>query len=242
MYEVVGANGKLRPTTLRDAKKLNLVPSVTTIIRCADRPGLNRWMRDQMLHAALTLPRTTDESEEAWIERVWADSEETARKAADKGTQIHAAIQGFYEGKETASDLLPHVLGARDAIQGHFGLAMWCAERSFAHQLGFGGKVDLSSNLAAVDFKTKEFGEEDELKTWDEHAMQLAAYREGLGMPEARAAIVYVSVTNPGLSRLIEIPEEELERGWECFIHLLSFWKARNRYRCGFDISQSQAA
>jgi hypothetical protein len=34
-----------------------------------------------------------------------------------------------------------------------------------------------------VDFKTKEFGPEDDLKTWDEQAMQLAAYREGQQAP-----------------------------------------------------------
>ena len=41
-YEIVGANGKMRPTTLRDARKLNLYPSVTTIIRLMDAPGLDR--------------------------------------------------------------------------------------------------------------------------------------------------------------------------------------------------------
>jgi hypothetical protein len=99
--------------------------------------------------------------------------------------------------------------------------------------MGFGGKVDLSCELAVIDFKTKEFADDTDLKTYDEHAMQLAAYREGLGIPTARCAICYVSVTVPGLSRLIEIPEEELSRGWEMFVYLLGYWKAKNKYRCG---------
>jgi hypothetical protein len=34
-YTITGKNGKERNTTLRDARVMNLVPSVTTIIRCA---------------------------------------------------------------------------------------------------------------------------------------------------------------------------------------------------------------
>lgn len=248
-YEIVGANGKLRPATLRDAKKLGLLPGVTSIIKCAAKPGLVRWQLNQMMMAALTLPRMTDESEEAWIERVWKDSEETGRKAAEKGTAIHAAVQGMYEGRHPGpGELWHHCMGADAAVSGWLktlgaGTPEVEAEKSFAHPLGFGGKADLHGTPSFVlDFKSKEFDHDTDLKTWPEHHMQLAAYREGLGIPTARAAIVYVSVTNPGLSRLIEIPEEDLECGWECFIHLLGFWKAKNKYRCGFDVSERQAA
>ena len=39
-YTVEAKNGNLRNTTLADARKMNLVPSVTTIIGCAAKPGL----------------------------------------------------------------------------------------------------------------------------------------------------------------------------------------------------------
>ena len=248
-YTIVGANGKERPTTLRDARKHGWCPSVTQIINCADKPGLNRWKLDQMLHAALTLPRGSTEPEAEWISRVWKDSQETAKKAAERGTAIHAAIQGAYEGGAYEGEAYPaetyiHIAGAMKVIDGWLHSVwiperfVWVPERSFSSPLGFGGKVDLSHSWAesdhpeaVIDFKTKEFSSASALKTWDEHAMQLAAYREGLAMPKARAAIVYVSVTVPGLSRLIEIPEEELQRGWECFKSLLSYWQAKNKYR-----------
>jgi hypothetical protein len=85
-----------------------------------------------------------------------------------------------------------------------------------------------------ADFKSKEFGPDADLATYPEHAMQLAAYREGLNLPTARCAICYVSVSVPGLSRLIEIPEDELSRGWEMFTYLLGYWKAKNKFRCGY--------
>jgi hypothetical protein len=54
-YEVMSKPGVMRPTTLRDARKLNLVPSVTNIIRCAAAPGLEIWKQQQVMMAALTL-------------------------------------------------------------------------------------------------------------------------------------------------------------------------------------------
>ena len=230
-YTVKAKAGHDRPTTLADARKLALVPSVTTIIRCADRPGLTNWMVDQAILAALTLPRNDGEPEADWIKRVKQDSKEQARKAAERGTEIHAAIQGSFECEGAKEEMRPFVDAARESIRGwhkEADLALWEAESAFANPIGFGGKVDLSGGMRVIDAKTKEFGPDDKLQTWDEHAMQLAAYREGLGMSEARCAICYVSVNNPGLARLIEIPEDDLKRGWECFKALLAFWKAKN--------------
>jgi hypothetical protein len=234
-YEVPAKDGSMRPTTLRDARKLGLLPSVTSIIKCAAAPGLQLWMQKQVMLAALTLPRQDGESEDDYLQRILRDSKEQARKAAERGTAIHAAIQGNYEGQPPHEEYWEHVYGAVQTVGQWLDGIRWTAERSFASALGYGGKVDLSSSIAVLDFKTKEFGPDDDLKTWDEHAMQLAAYRHGLEMPQARCAIVYVSVTHPGLSRLIEIPQEELEKGWKCFYSLLQFWKAAKGYECSFD-------
>ena len=234
-YTVKAKDGTERPTTLRDARKLDLVPSVTTIIRCAAAPGLENWKAQQVLLAALTTTRREDEQEAAYLQRIMDDSREQAKKAAERGTAIHAAIQGYFEGNPAPAEFWPHVEATDKAVTG-WGAKVnnmgWTPEASFSHPLGFGGKVDIShlTGLFIADFKTKEFAEDNRLKTWDEHAMQLAAYREGLGLPAARCAIVYVSVSNPGLAKLIEIPEQDLVRGWDCFKSLLQFWQAKNRY------------
>ncbi len=235
VYEVVAKNGQPRPTTLRDARMLNLCPSVTGIIRCAAAPGLERWKQEQTLLAALTLPRRQDEPESDWLERVRSDSQQQARDAAERGTAIHAAIQGHYEGKPVARDYWPHVHGAAMAIKEAFGGTVWEAEKSFSHPLGFGGKVDLNSDAVVLDFKTKEFKPDDKLQTWDEHAMQLAAYREGLMVPDARGVICYVSAAVPGLARVMLLGEDQLLQGWSMFKALLSYWQAKNRYRPTFD-------
>ena len=64
-YTVTAKDGSDRPTTLRDARKLSLVPSVTTILKVAAKPGLEMWKLEQMLLAALTLPQRPDEDEKS---------------------------------------------------------------------------------------------------------------------------------------------------------------------------------
>lgn len=115
-YTQKSKDGSDRPTTLRDARKLNLFPSVTTIIRCAATPGLERWKRQQVLLSALTLPRMDGETEEAWLARVELDWQEQGRQAADRGTEIHAAIESHFAGEPPSEDLLPWVQAAVQAI------------------------------------------------------------------------------------------------------------------------------
>jgi len=230
MYTVMGkSTGKPRPTTVRDAKELGLVPSVTTILNIAAKPGLNVWLQEQAILAALTLPRGENEPESAWLKRVVQDSKAQARDAADRGTEIHAAVQSFYEGKK-ASAYPIHVQTCTRAIEGRYGAKNWVAERSFAHELGFGGKVDLHCEDIVIDIKTKDFEDAAKVAGYEEHMMQLAAYRVGLGIPEARCANVFVSRTNPDLVVVKEWAEEDLKRGWSMFTALLSFWQHKNQY------------
>ena len=168
-YTIKGANGAMRATTLRDARKLGLLPSVTTIIRCAAAPGLEQWKRNQLLLAALTLPRRENELEVDWLRRVEQDSQETGRKAADKGTAIHAAIEQHYRGQAPEQDYWDHVKVSAAALLDRCGEQAWHAERSFAFG-GYAGKTDLHSDAWVIDVKTKDGDGPHEL--YDEHLMQ----------------------------------------------------------------------
>lgn len=232
-YTVKSKTGEERPTTLRDAKKLGLLPSVTTIIKAAANPGLEAWKMNQMMLAALTLPRAENEPEESFIRRVQSDSREHARMAAERGTNVHAAIEKFYDGTIEA-DALPYLEPVYKAVHDTFGDLGWDVEKSFASELGYAGKLDLSSpddGGVVIDFKTKEFTEEtkDKVSGYDEHVMQLAAYRQGLEMPKARCANIFVSVSQPGLVVVKEWTQEELTRGWTMFNALKTYWYAKSK-------------
>jgi hypothetical protein len=224
-YTTIGKTGE-RPTTLRDARKLGLLPSVTTINGMLSKAGLDTWKQQQVLLAALTLPRLPNEPEQEWLARVMQDSKATGREAAERGTAIHAIIEAYFD--QVYMPEKPAYLDAIDkALKDAFGEQLWLSEKSFGHPLGFGGKCDLMSvNGFVVDFKTKET-DLDKVDVFFEHEMQLAAYREGLGMPTARSAIVFVNGKTNQV-KLIEVSQEKLQSGWECFEHLLRVYQIKN--------------
>lgn len=227
-FEVPSADGKkMVEPDIRHARKIGLLPSVTTIIREAAKPGLERWKIQQGILAALTLPRSDGEPLDAFAERAMRDSQEQAKMAAERGTAIHAAIQGHYEGIQPDPDLWPHIKGAIEAVTDKYRTQRWKPEQSFASLLGFGGKVDLSAPDLVLDFKTKEFYDTEKKLAWDEQCIQLSAYREGLGMPAATCANVFVSTTVPGLVHVHEWTDDELQRGWKMFRALLYYFYAR---------------
>jgi hypothetical protein len=229
MYTVKAKDGTDRSTTLRDARKMGLVPSVTTIMSVMAKPGLEAWKMNQMMMAALTLPRAPDEPEEQFIERIQKDSKEQAKMAAERGTSIHEALEKFYEGI-LYYEHHEHQMGVDQAMQLHFGLQNWKTETAFASPLGYGGKLDLhcmDGEGIVVDFKTKEFTDPAKIFMYDELPMQLVAYRMGLDKPRARCANVFVSVTQPGLVHIKEWTEDELMRAWYMFGALKQFWYAK---------------
>ena len=233
MYTVEAKKGGQRNTTLRDARTMNLVPSVTTILSVAAKPALTAWLQQQVLLAALTLPRRTDEPEKEYVDRIINDSKEQGRSAADAGTDIHASIQGYYEGRSTGKHQ-ESVRACTYAIDSWVGLRTWVSERAFAHEAGFGGKCDLYSEADGgfvADIKTKEFTDPAKVDGYDEHLMQLSAYRVGLGIPKARCANVFVSRSVPDLVVVKEWSLEDLDRGWEMFVHLLQFWQLKNSHK-----------
>jgi hypothetical protein len=235
-YTVIGTNGQERPATLRDARKHGWYPGVTSIIRCAAAPGLERWKQEQSILAALTMPRTGDEPQDVLMARIKADADEQAKKARERGTQIHAAIQGHFEGKAPSEEMWPYVKGVIEALAANFGECAWVPEVAVAHPSGFGTKADLSSPFAVVDFKGSDFDaiKAPTLETWDEHHMQLAATGKALthmdGLVREDFAICYVSRTVPGLTRIIRVDEPEIRKGWGMFESLLAFWQ----HRCGY--------
>jgi hypothetical protein len=79
--------------------------------------------------------------------------------------------------------------------------------------------------------KTKDFTDPAKVDAYDEHLMQLAAYRVGLGMPDARCANIFVSRSVPGLVTMRHWTQEELQKGFLMFTKLLEFWQLRSDYK-----------
>ena len=220
-YTCIGANGKERPTTLRDARKVGAVPSVTTILKQLASPGLERWKLDMAITSALTLPRIEGETEDEFKGRVEQDWQQTANQARELGTAIHGSLElaltiGTYNIAHK-----PYVDAVLEYLN-NFGIT-WEAEKSFATHT-YGGKVDLYSKSGIViDFKTTEFTEDKLPKGYPEQKLQLAAYAHGLGLPkDAKLINLFISTNTPGLIHAIEhIPSSAYEQ-FDC---LLNYWR-----------------
>ena len=243
-YEVPYADPKkgLRSTTLRDARKLDLVPSVTEIIKVSNKPGLNRWLIEQAYLAMATLPEIKGESIKDRIERAKLDAAEQANTAREKGVTIHGELEKYFKGDCFDPNYSPYVTGVIKKLDELFGPDVkWGAERSFAHPLGYGGKLDLFCKKGVVDFKTKEFtGKDIKKMAWDEHGMQLAAYSAGIYLTTdlgdfnfpSRMINLFISTTEPGL--VVHHEFDDFSRYFDMFRNLLEFWQLSKNYESGF--------
>jgi hypothetical protein len=239
VYEVPKAKGDgMRPTTIADARKLGLVPSVTAIIGIAAKPGLQKWKLQQMLHAALTLPRLDGETDDAFAERVIEDSEAQSKKAMERGTELHAAIELAISTRQGDPQWQSHIYKLLDTLLEGYGIDLFTgkAEHSFASPLGYGGKLDWHNDEVLIDFKTKARIEDGKQLAWPEHCWQLAAYSTGLlknvhlGVVHPRRLInVFIGVEDCQV-RIHEWTHEDAEKGWQIFHHLLSVWKLTKNY------------
>ena len=238
MYEVQSRNGLMRPTTLADARKLDLVPSTTKVIGdTARRPGLERYWEDQLLDSALTLQIIEGELADQRKQRIREDAKEHSRKAAERGTELHKAIENYIQGN---GDLVPDQFAAHvsklDETLGQYGIDLWKgkAEHSFASSsFGYGGKIDWHNDHILIDFKIKDEIKNVKKLAWPEHCWQLAAYDIGIGgyslWNHRRLINVFIGVDDCEV-RIHEWEPEDAKKGWNIFEHLLAFWRLKNDY------------
>jgi hypothetical protein len=121
------------------------------------------------------------------------------------------------------------------------GVTDWIAEKSFAHDDGYGGKVDLHSPSTGivVDYKGKDGDFSDGKKlAYDQH-WQLGGYRRGLSLPRGNvAANLFVSRTHPGKVAHHVWTAKDVDDGEDVFLAALSLWKRLRNY----DPAQLRAA
>ena len=237
--------GQPRAVTLRDARTDNLVPSVTTVLKLLHKEALVNWKIEQAVLAVLTSPKKEDETIDAFVERIIHVEEvpmQEARLAADKGTEIHAAIEGYFTGQDLDPNIVPWVVPAAKAVAAYGELV---ATEKIIVGDGFAGKTDLillSPDCWWLwDYKsTKKLPDPKKGGAWLEHRLQLAAYAQGWQEEMARkdptllrpirTANLYVSSVNPGEFVICE--NEDWEPTYlEGFAPLVTHWQWAAKYR-----------
>jgi hypothetical protein len=248
LHSVPSAKGEPRPTTLRDARKLGLLPSVTNVLGVINKPELVEWKMTQAVLAALTLPRQPGEGEDAFARRVVEDAQSRVRTAADFGSAFHAGAEHVAKTLEVdptgpyAAWLVRH----RDWYQSNCVRMVWTERVLVSTELGYAGTADLlvehqRHGLTLVDYKTQGVKPGHRPRPYGSWCQQLAAYRRAIqpsvdsGSPSRQGAgvacmSVIVNSTEP--SELVEHlwSEEELRAGLESFQAALVIWRHEKGY------------
>lgn len=237
MHTVPSAkDGTPRPTTLRDARKLNLMPSVTNILGVIAKPELINWLQEQAVLAALTLPRIAGESEDEFARRVVEDSHNTRDKAADFGTAFHAGAEQIANGQPVDADNvaaawleLYRPWFAANCVKLHW------TELQLPHSAwGYAGTADLlmdhqEHGTVLVDLKTMKVRAGEKAKPYKSWCYQLAAYRRALGKPVHCMNLIINSV-EPSAPVEHVWTEAELDEGWQAFISAHRLWSIEKQY------------
>tara|TARA_R100001443_G_scaffold827_1_gene3214 strand:- start:1767 stop:2522 length:756 start_codon:yes stop_codon:yes gene_type:complete len=225
MYTIIGANGKERNTTLRDARSLGLVPSVTTIIGMSAKPSLENWKITEALKASLKV----DKDDPNYINKCKSAGKEVGLEAAKQGTKIHAQIeQGFLGEKETK----PYKV-IKSWLDETYPDEEWIAEDSFCATQGYGGKIDLYSKSGIfIDFKTKDNLEDKEASNlvYDDHGMQLSAYAQGCNVKSPERISIFVDRADTGLVLPHIWEKKSHAKHKKMFNSLLTYWKLVKNY------------
>jgi hypothetical protein len=246
MHSVPSLSGEHRPTTLRDARKFGLLPSVTNILGVIAKPELTAWLQEQAVMAALTLPRIHGETEDSFAKRVVADSQSTRDCAADFGTAFHHGADEVAHNREVdaehpAAAWLHHY---RDWFKANVVRAFW-TERTLVNPLfGYAGTADLLIDhavhgLTLVDLKTMKFpaargdARPTKPKPYKSWCYQLTAYRaalfEELGAP-VKCMNLMVNSVEPSAPVEHLWSEGELDLGWCAFSAAMRLWVIEKGY------------
>jgi hypothetical protein len=233
-----------RPTTLRDARKHNLLPSVTTVLGVVHKAALVNWKEEQVAKAAHKLDMVYyDEAE--YVAAVLAKARQFPVDAANEGTRIHDACETFVRDGHCRDEYLPHAQAAYAELRKLFPhVDDWVVEQSFGHPLGFGGKCDLHSPSTGIiaDYKSKDGDFSNGKRLGFDQNWQLAAYQVGLNLimttfdgkslrqGHAPGAAIFISRTHPGKVASHVWSADEMAHGWSVFAAALQLHKLLKGY------------
>ena len=247
-HEVDKADGSGKtPTTLRHARKLGLLPSVTNITNIRNKRELNQWLKEQAILAALTATRKEHEADLDFVRRINEDSEKQGKDAAAEGARLHGVIADYLtkgddldEGDKVGCAAVKGVCRVLDELN----LAVDGCEVTFADKRnGFAGCVDLHAHHkgtgvpAVLDFKTKDgldrfrdkFGKPKMPAYLFDYGLQLGAYILG-SQKDGAMAITVPICRKTGEVLGIAWPKEEIERCTKMFMLEAELWFAINQY------------
>lgn len=228
-----------RNTTIADARKIGLFPSVTGVLAVFDKPELDQWKVKQVAMAAIGYEPSEGESVERSVEAIIARAFQQVDDAAKIGSRIHDTLSGYLlHGTKIPKDLKVYcdpVIAYLDQIPRE---GDWTSEGTIVNKNhGFAGTCDLRCGLPGgdklvLDFKTRKTNPQYSVSHRDFEPTQIAAYGHTAYGDEARVwgANIYVSTTEPGRVVVAKYSPERIRAEWGLFRLACAIWRYLKDY------------
>lgn len=221
------STGLPRQTTVADARKLDLIPSVTNVLGMKAKPALMTWLQDNAILSALNTPQNPGESEADWHSRIAEESNKVGKEAAAWGTAIHDQCESFATtGAFTGTgEVLLYVEGFEEWYRKEIAQVI-AAEQSVVGKIGYAGRLDLHAHYrgrrAVIDYKSQKLRGKPKANFYIEWVMQLAAYADclrepGEEMPLLISVIIPSDVPGPVQVKVWDNGDAALEAFRACF-------------------------
>jgi hypothetical protein len=237
MHTVMSLDNIERLTTVRDARKHNLLPSVTNILGVIAKPELGAWKQEQAVLAALTLPRFEGETLDNFARRVANDADSRSRAATEFGTSLHAeaARLGISPLEiDLNSPIAPWSMQYRDWLTMNVERVLWTERTLVDTGLGYAGTADLlvqhkRLGLTLVDIKSQSVPQGGKPRRYNTWGYQLAAYRTAMGF-HASCLNLVINSRAPDPVVEIEWSEDDMRDCLAVFHSASLIWRIEKDY------------
>jgi len=233
-HVILGKNGTERNTTVADARKLGLLPSVTSVLGIMDKPQLTSWKIEQAIMSSLTLPKEENETLEEYARRVVKDSKQSTTKAAEHGTRMHEQAENILMGRATCKDedLQPYIKTFKKWADANIEKTYWCEKALVG--AGYAGRCDAYVRLkgigdAIIDLKNRKVNPKYD-PFYDTDCAQLWAYRVASENPKAACVSVVLASNDPESIQHHVWGEDELHQAGIAFQAMLKVWSWAKQY------------
>ena len=161
--------------------------------------------------------------------------------AADFGSEIHNAIEHYFDGKPIPDHLLEYIQPAFDWKQKNQ-LEFIEREKILVNpQHGFAGMCDIvgkgpDAQQFIIDWKTRKTKPKVKVTSYDFQVHQIAAYggtyfgEKEILEGRVYGANCYISSTEPGRFEVISYSPEELAEAWKAFVAACEIWRSLKKY------------
>lgn len=242
----------MRPTTIRDARTLNLSPSVTNVMGILKNKSIDDWSNDLLTKETFLSPTFKDLSGESYDEykqRIYREVSKKKKEAPEFGSTYHNYMEAWAKSTIQGVDSkFKPLVEATIEFLGNEGLRVVWAEFNLKPRLtGVGGQIDLiawSERLQKhiiADYKTvstlkKDGTPKPKWKPYESHRRQISRYKQGLiqmfgeKYEDSLCLIIGVSKDQPGRVIPYYLSEEEEAKALKEFEAIYGCWKAIKNY------------